>query len=182
MAAILARAAAEQRGHAGIVSSGPSSSVKDAAKRRAAELVGRLARAGDRALEIGAESGYRPVFEAVGVAIVPLNLPDDMHAIDAVAAYDGAIAMHVLEHSPFPAYVLAALHRAVRPGGWLYVAVPHVTKRWVRDPAHFSVLHPDAWARLLAWSGWQVEHRESGKLAARADAVEERFLCVRGVA
>lgn len=177
VADLLRKCAAEQRGHVGIESSGPPSREKVRAKKRAAELVSRLARSGQVALEIGAETNYTHLFESVGVAVEPLNLPADMHDLDAVETYDGAIAMHVLEHSPFPLYMLAALHRAVKQGGWLYVAVPHVNKRWARDTAHFSVLHPDTWVRLLGHAGWTVVHRESGKLGPKPEKVEERFLC-----
>lgn len=170
---------AMQRGHLGIDSSGPASPEKVAAKRRAAELVGMIARPGQVALEVGAETNYAAMFAELGITVIPQNLPADMHALDAEAEYDGAIAMHVLEHSPFPLYVLAMLHRAVRPGGWLYVAVPHVNARWARDAAHFSVLHPDNWARLLDVAGWRVLERESGKLGPKPEKVEERFLCSR---
>lgn len=176
---LLATCAAAQRGHAGIESSGPDSPAKAAAKRRATALIATVASRGQRVVEIGAEENYRPLLEEIGLEVDPINLPSDMHDLDARDRYDGAIAMHVLEHSPFPLYILAALHRAVRAGGWLYVAVPHVTRRWARDAAHFSVLHPDAWVRLLEVAGWEIRARESGKLAERKNAVEERFLCVR---
>lgn len=179
VAETLAASVAAQRGHAGIESSGPASPVKVAAKQRAAELIAAVSERGDCVMEIGAEGNYRHLLDALGLAVEPVNLPDDMHEISAVGEYDGAIAMHVLEHSPFPLYVLRALYRAVRPGGWLYAAVPHVTDKWARDTAHFSVLHPDAWAYLLDVAGWNVLVRESGKLAKRASAVEERFLCER---
>lgn len=179
VADLLGKCATEQRGHVGIESSGPPSREKVKAKKRAAELVAQLAKPGQVALEIGAETNYTHLFEKVGVTVELLNLPADMHDLDAVAKYDGAIAMHVLEHSPFPLYVLAVLHRAVKDGGWFYVAVPHVNKRWARDPAHFSVLHPDTWARLLTHAGWTVVHRESGKLGPKPEKVEERFLCSR---
>ena len=162
VAETLGACASAQRGHAGIFSSGPDSPTKRAAKARAVELIGSVAAQGDKVLEIGAEDNYRPMLEAIGVSVEPVNLPADMHDIEATDQFDGAIAMHVLEHSPFPLYVLRVLCRAVRPGGWLYVATPHVTQRWAQDTAHFSVLHPDAWAYLLRMAGWAVLERESG--------------------
>src|SRR5690606_15236018 len=83
---------------------------KRRAKARAAAIIGR--RPGAKVLDVGHEPFYAPEFETRGMTLVPLNLPDgDMHTLSAVEEYDGALAMHVLEHSPFPLYVLMLLDR-----------------------------------------------------------------------
>lgn len=151
----------------------PPNTEKAAAKLRAAAIVG--AQPGARVLDVGGEEFYRPAFEANGLTIEPLNLPADMHELRAEHEYDGALAMHVLEHSPFPLYVLLLIHRALRPGGFLYVAVPHPRDKWIRHAAHFTVLPPDAWARLLEDAAFRVEQREDGPFGPRSR--EERFLC-----
>ena len=146
---------------------------KRMAKKRAAEIVG--PRPADSVIDIGGEDFYRTYFE-LGL-IAPCNLPElDMHDLAVGDRYDGALAMHVLEHSPCPLYVLMLLRGALKlDAGWLYVAVPHPRRKWFSHPAHFTVLHPDGWARLLADVGFTITHRESGRFGPRS--VEERFFC-----
>lgn len=149
---------------------------KRRAKARAAAIIGR--RPGAKVLDVGHEPFYAPEFETRGMTLVPLNLPDgDMHTLSAVEEYDGALAMHVLEHSPFPLYVLMLLHRAIRPGGWLYAAVPAPRKKWLKHEAHFATLKPMGWHRMLADAGFRVGHYETGLFGPRSK--EARFLCTR---
>lgn len=153
------------------------SAGKVAAKARAAEIVGRVAKPGSRVLDVGAESFYRADFAARGVELEPLNVVDgeDMHTMTADGEYDGALAMHVLEHSPVPLYVLMLLKRAVRPGGFVYIAVPRPRKKWVQHAAHFTVLPARGWRRLIADSGLRLVSEETGLFGPKSK--EHRFLC-----
>ena len=45
------------------------------------------------------------------------NFPDEH--------FQAVILWHVLEHLPDPAATLREIHRILRPGGWLYIAVPN---------------------------------------------------------
>lgn len=166
----LALAAARQYDYSRAKPVGPA---KRAAKARAAEIVGE--RDGAVVLDVGGESYYSEAFTARGISLVQLNRPDDMHAMSYAAEFDGALAMHVLEHSPFPLLVLRLIRRALVPGGFFYVAVPHVTRKWIKHPAHFSVLDPRAWKRLLYDADFKVTHQESGPFGPKS--TEERFLC-----
>lgn len=152
-----------------------TSPEKRAAKARAAALVAQ-ALDGGTLLDIGGEDFYAPDFAQHGLSLVARNLPDDMHDPLPVGAwYDGAVAMHVLEHSPFPLYLLVMLRRVVRTGGVLYVAVPHPRRKWMEHASHFTTLHPVAWARLLADAGWTITHQETGPFGPKS--LEERFVC-----
>jgi SAM-dependent methyltransferase len=167
-----------QTGHPGDWRSGNVHPDSYRSKVRAAELCARLAKPGDVALEIGSEEPYRHEFTERGITIEPLTLPTaDMHRMDFVDRFDGAIAMHVLEHSPFPMYVLRLLQRAVRPDGWMLFVVPYPGKWRHRYAAHFSLMHPDAWATVFAAMGIEVVEREQGRFPSRRHPVEERFLC-----
>jgi SAM-dependent methyltransferase len=173
----------QQTGHPGDWRSGNVHPDSYASKVRAAEICRRLAKPGDVALEIGAEEPYRKEFERRGIKVVPLTLPDgEMHTMDFAAEFDGCIAMHVLEHSPFPMYVLRLIQRAVKPGGWMYFAVPYPGKWRHRYTAHFSVLHPDMWATVFTTLGIEIVAREVGRFPSRKKPVEERFLCRNAVA
>jgi len=89
------------------------------------------------------------------------------------AYFDGAIVWHVLEHLPDPAASLAAIHRVLRPGGRLVLAVPNFASlqaRWA-GPAWFHLDLPRhlyhfplaALRRLLDRSGFDLlsEHHFS---------------------
>lgn len=152
---------------------GPSAG-KRAAKARAAEIIG--SRPGARVLDVGGEAYYAAEFEARGMVVQRMNTEQgDMHYMSSVEAFDGALAMHVLEHSPFPLHVLRLIRRALVPGGFLYVAVPHPRRKWIRHAAHFTVLPVDGWKRLLRDAGFRIVRQESGKFGP--SSIEERFLC-----
>jgi SAM-dependent methyltransferase len=155
--------------------------LKLAAKARAIDLLGEKLNDGARVLDVGGEPFYqaplRQRFE-----VVNLNLPDDMHSMTALAEFDGVLAMHVLEHSPMPLYVLMLLHRALRAGGYLYVAVPKPTRRFYAHRfGHFAVMADGQWRKLLKTAGFAVLHSEAGKFGWRKRWIEYRFLCQKVV-
>jgi 2-polyprenyl-3-methyl-5-hydroxy-6-metoxy-1,4-benzoquinol methylase len=61
---------------------------------------------------------------AFGRAQLGVNLVSDLDALD-VGAFDVVHTAHVLEHIPSPAAPLAAIAKALRPGGHLVLAVPN---------------------------------------------------------
>jgi len=79
------------------------------------------------------------------------------------------VLWHVLEHLPHPAETLGEVHRILRPGGWLSLAVPNFGgaqsrasgARWFhRDlPRHLWHFRGPALERLLQGKGFRVARR-----------------------
>ena len=151
---------------------------KLAAKRRAAELIKSRLPEGGRLLDVGGEEFYHPYFD--GFDIMTHNLPDrDMHAMPYREEFDAVVAMHVLEHSPFPLLVLSLIHRALKPGGWLYVAVPRPCNKFCRKFGHWSVMRAQMWNTLITGAGFEIPYAQVGKFGPKKEWVEARFLCQR---
>jgi SAM-dependent methyltransferase len=149
------------------------------AKERAITLLTGKLSAGARVLDVGGEEFYQGPLRARH-EVTTLNLPDDMHAMEYEAEFDGALAMHVLEHSPAPLYMLNLLHRALVPGGWLYVAVPKPCATFCKPKyGHVSILPDLTWRHLLATAGFRLQHTESGSFGRRKRWVEYRYLAER---
>lgn len=128
--------------------------------------------AGARILDIGHEPYYAGYFQSVTAA----NLPEhDVHDL-RLGTFDAILAMHVLEHSPFPMLALLNIKRSLRPRGIAYVSVPIVTKPFTTDPCHFSVLHAEQWKKLFADTGFDVFHESKGTFNYYAAAQEWRFI------
>lgn len=80
--------------------------------------------------------------------------------------FDEVIVWHVLEHLEDPRETLQEIHRILRPGGRLVVAVPNLASaqaRWAREawfhldlPRHLFHFPLDALCRLLASTGFEV--------------------------
>lgn len=157
----------------------PARKRKRYAKKRAATLLVQHVGPGPhKVLDVGGESWYAPYFEPHGFELDALNYPHDMHTMSVgPGSYDVAIAMHVLEHSPFPLLVLELTRRALKPKGWLYVAVPHPTAKWLSYKAHMTMMPPKSWAWLLTLAGFSIVHQETGRFGASQQSVEERFVC-----
>jgi SAM-dependent methyltransferase len=171
---LMAIGAAVQGRHDG----GSIDPLKREAKRVATGLLNDRLAVGSRILDVGGEEFYHEDLMAHQVSVA--NLPEqDMHHLTHREAFDAILAMHVLEHSPFPLYVLALLRRALVPGGLLYVAVPHPSDRICSGYGHWTVLPPVMWRQMIAAAGLTVEYQATGKMGKRVDWVEERFLCRR---
>lgn len=147
---------------------------KKEAKRRAADILGAYIISGD-VIDLGGESYYKSMFKEKGINLTQVNLPDDIHDIKAENEYDGALAMHVLEHSPFPMYLLEVIRTAVKPGGYVYIAVPYPRDKWLKHEGHFTPLHPIAWKKILLDMGFEVCMSEKGPFGSKSD--ESRVLC-----
>jgi SAM-dependent methyltransferase len=148
---------------------------KIAAKERGANLVNEQLPDGGRLLDIGGEDFYHRFYP--NFDIVTHNLPDDMHAMQYEEEFDAVVAMHVLEHSPFPLLVLTLIRRALKPGGWLYIAVPRPCDKFCRNYGHLSVMRARMWQTLIEAADLTIEHQELGKFGPKKLWVESRFLC-----
>lgn len=123
-------------------------------------------------LDIGGEDFYHQYFKG---KVEEYNLPKDMHELAEIEKYDGIIAMHVLEHSPFPLLVLENIRRALKPGGYLCLVVPDPEPFIIEDyPEHFSCLTKEGWARLIEFAGLSIVLQEKGTFTK--GWVEYRFL------
>lgn len=151
---------------------------KLAAKRRAADMVNERLPEGGRLLDVGGEEFYHSWLS--NFAIKTHNLPDlDMHEMTYDGEFDAVMAMHVLEHSPFPMLVAALIHRALRPEGILYVAVPKPCAKFCMKFGHWSVMPARMWATVLEGVGFKILQYETGKFGPKTEWWEERFLCQR---
>ena len=147
---------------------------KRIAKQRAAEIV-RDHLKGTRILDIGGEGWYAEYFPPME----QFNLPNDMHTLSAINTYDAIIAMHVLEHSPFPLAVLLNIYQALKPTGIMYAAVPRPVEPFLTLPSHFAVLAKENWVKLFNHAGFRPVFVESGRFGNYDPAIEERFVCTK---
>lgn len=76
------------------------------------------------------------------------------------ASFDVVWCRHALEHSLFPLFTLAEIHRVMRPGGLLYVEVPapDTSCRHETNPNHYSVFGKSAWLSLFAKAGFTLRN------------------------
>ncbi|HRY28761.1 MAG TPA: methyltransferase domain-containing protein [Elusimicrobiota bacterium] len=124
-----------------------------------------------RVLNIGAKAWGRPEW-------IPLDLVsnDPRTALLADAAdlpvrsgvLDGAVLRFVLEHVPSAERVVAETHRALRPGGLLFVTVPFV-EPYHADPQDFRRFTPEGLKKLLE----NFEMLECGTYYGPASALVE---------
>jgi len=131
-----------------------------------------------RILDLGGEEFYHDLYKDYD--LVTINLPHDMHQgiVQDGMGFDAVLAMHVLEHSPFPLYVLALINDALNSYGYLYVALPtHTTDAFCEIEEHFTIMPTKMWERLFKEAGFTIISHDIGKFGNTPDWVEERFLC-----
>lgn len=68
--------------------------------------------------------------------------------------YDAAVCHQVLEHVPDPAAAVAELHRVIKPGGFLVISVPHLSRQHELPHDYFRFT-PAGLKRLLSDAGYQ---------------------------
>lgn len=115
------------------------------------------------ALEIFRDAGL----DATGVTLGPdveacrakglKALEMDFAFLDfADETFDLVWCRHAIEHSVFPFFTLAELHRVLKPGGVLYLEVPapDTSCRHQTNPNHYSVLGKSMWLELIRRVGF----------------------------
>jgi SAM-dependent methyltransferase len=114
-------------------------------------------------LEIFRDAGLDPVGVTLGPDVEAcrrkgLNaLEMDLSFLDfADASFDLVWCRHAIEHSVFPFFTLAELHRVLRPGGVLYLEAPapDTACRHQTNPNHYSVLGKSMWLELIRRTGF----------------------------
>lgn len=140
---------------------------------------------GERILDVGCGRGtLLSLARRSGVEAVGIERPSPVgHAVEGVLYksleecrfpdehFQMVILWHVLEHLPEPVATLREIHRILKPGGWLSIAVPNYGGAqalasgadWFHLdlPRHFWHFRMDALARMLAACGFRVEHRST---------------------
>lgn len=130
-------------------------------------------------LDLGSEGYTRRELEAAGFEVEGINLSDgDMHDWVAHRKYNLIFARHVLEHSPFPLYMLLTLKEALENKGEMIVVVPEARGEWIlKHPAHVSVLPKLQWEKLFTLAGFEIKKIESGSWTPEGHT-ELRYLLV----
>ncbi len=90
------------------------------------------------------------------------------HLVDHAGAYDVVCAFQVVEHVEDPVGLVSEMARAVRPGGTIFVGVPHVPSAQTRIPNWLTNAAPH---HLTWWTETALK-----ALAGRAGLVEPRVL------
>jgi SAM-dependent methyltransferase len=97
---------------------------------------------GSRVLELGC--GPKKLWpDSVAIDINPLSRADVVHDLNVTPyplpsdGFDLVIAEHVLEHLRDVIKVMEEIHRVTRPGGIVYIEVPHYSSPdFFTDPTH----------------------------------------------
>ncbi len=161
----------------------PPYRTPDRAFARAGRFLRETAGSGARLLVLGGirdtdRTHFLPHFNTVVVDFV--KTPGVTLRCDALrlpfrkGAVDAAMAQGVLNHVEDPARVLAELHRAVRPGGALYINTAFLLAHHPA-PIDRARLTVEGWRRLL--EGWEV--RELGASVGPLGAIYllAQFVC-----
>lgn len=130
---------------------------------------------GRQILHIG--SGRRKIKGAVTLDIAPRYYPDVIWDLNRFPfpfdrdSFDVVVCEHVLEHLRDVVRVMEELHRVTRPGGLVWIRVPHFSSLNANtDPTHtrrFSSLSMDYFCLGTALSRYDYTTIRFRKLAAR---------------
>lgn len=100
----------------------------------------------------------------------------DMHELDAKEQYDQVLARHVLEHSPFPLFLLLLIKQVLKSYGEAVIVVPEPKGRWVlKHNGHASTLMPDTWEKLFGMAGFDIRWGSYGHWTKTGE-IEYRYL------
>lgn len=129
-------------------------------------------------LDLGGLPYSKDVLSDMGfnVRIENLKIGCEMHDWEPNRTFDGVFCRHVLEHSPFPLYMLISIHEWLKEGGQAIIVVPKAESDFVfNHPSHVSVLPKEQWLRLFGFAGFDVLVQEDGTWTKEGH-VEHRFL------
>jgi SAM-dependent methyltransferase len=105
---------------------------------------------------------YEQYPELRGAPLVEVDIVDNGEVLASLPAQsqDFVIANHFLEHTQDPIATLKNFRRVVKPGGWMYIAVPDQTSTFDRDRTPTSLDH------IIA------DHREGPRISRHQHFVE----------
>jgi SAM-dependent methyltransferase len=123
--------------------------------------------------------------ELEGKKLVEVDVIDDGERLSsqADASVDFLIANHFIEHTEDPLGTLASHLRVVRPGGVLYLAVPHRHRTFDADRTATPLEHlvrdhreGPAWSRSAHYEEWAelVEKAPAGTVSERGQALAQQ--------
>jgi SAM-dependent methyltransferase len=102
-----------------------------------------------------------------GIETYPTMLETFIERHD-IEPFDAMVISHTVEHLADPHTVISGLARHLRPGGFLYIDVPHRDDRLpYHEGLHLHFFGAQSMARLLGRCGLAVEASEVDKLRAR---------------
>lgn len=109
-------------------------------------------------LDIGSCPYSKKILEDAGFAVSTWEYEDgDMHNLNFKDKFDFVLARHVLEHSPFPLYLLMLIHQVLKAGGDAIVVVPNPLGRWVmRHNGHVATLSQETWEKIFILAGFDI--------------------------
>jgi SAM-dependent methyltransferase len=172
---------------------GPVASVIRAFQDARARMVARRVPVGGRVLDIGCgNGGFLCALQRRGYVVegtersalsaerIPQSPPIPVHVGDLLEldlparSYDGIMLWHVLEHLRQPAESLHKVATLLRPGGWLFLAVPNAASAQARrygvdwfhhdPPRHLFGFGPASLTSLLQGSGFVIRHTSTNSI------------------
>lgn len=130
---------------------------------------------GAKVLDVGCGQGVAlEIFRDAGLDATGITLGPDVEACRSKGlkvlemdfafldfddqSFDLVWCRHAIEHSVFPFFTLAELHRVLRPGGVLYLEVPapDTSCRHQTNQNHYSVLGKSMWLELIRRVGFPL--------------------------
>jgi 2-polyprenyl-3-methyl-5-hydroxy-6-metoxy-1,4-benzoquinol methylase len=110
----------------------------------------------------GAFDGYVRYLRDLGVNVVEAERDNEAELTAALGRYDAVISMAVLEHIPHtPREFLRTLVSHVRPGGWLALDTPNITRYWNRRNLSSGLsIHQDLKVQFACDVPYEGHHRE----------------------
>jgi SAM-dependent methyltransferase len=102
-------------------------------------------------------SGQYPIKDAINVDVFPssevdvvMDFSKDLHKFKD-GTVDGIYMLHSLEHIPNDKEVLKECYRILRPGGFIYIAVPHSSRASsIGDIGHYRTYSGDSLKHFLS--------------------------------